>query len=91
MLAGIPASLWILGVRDWRCYGAAFLWGAAFHAVQTGNVTVPLLLLTAPRLAGAGLPGSAPARCERARDRDKDHLLAAHSSGSRPPGGTGRR
>jgi hypothetical protein len=47
MLAGIPASLWILGVRDWRCYGAAFLWGAAFHAVQTGNVTVPLLVLTA--------------------------------------------
>jgi alpha-1,2-mannosyltransferase len=47
LLLGIPASLWALGIRDWRCYGAAFLWGASFHAVQTGNVTVPLLLLTA--------------------------------------------
>jgi hypothetical protein len=34
-------------VRDWRCYGAAFLWGASFHAIQTGNVTIPLLFLTA--------------------------------------------
>ena len=47
LLAGIPASLLILRIRDWRCYGAAFLWGATFHAVQTGNVTVWLLLLTA--------------------------------------------
>ena len=43
----LPASLWILRVRHWRCYGAAFLWGASFHAIQTGNVTMPLLLLTA--------------------------------------------
>ena len=43
----LAASLWVLRVRDWRCYGAAFLWGASFHAVQTGNVTIPLLLLTA--------------------------------------------
>jgi hypothetical protein len=42
----LAASLWVLRVRDWRCYGAAFLWGASFHAVQTGNVTIPLLLLT---------------------------------------------
>jgi hypothetical protein len=42
----LGASLWVLRVRDWRCYGAAFLWGASFHAVQTGNVTIPLLLLT---------------------------------------------
>jgi alpha-1,2-mannosyltransferase len=63
LLAGIPASLWILRVRDWRCYGAAFLWGAAFHAVQTGNVTIWLLVLTAAawRLRdtrlGAGVSG----------------------------------
>ena len=43
----LPASLWILQVRDWRCYGAAFLWGSAFHAIQTGNVSLVLLLLTA--------------------------------------------
>lgn len=47
LLLMLPASLWVLRVRDWRCYGAAFLWGASFHAVQTGNVTIPLLLLTA--------------------------------------------
>jgi hypothetical protein len=46
LLLALAASLWILRVRDWRCYGAAFLWGASFHAVQTGNVTIPLLLLT---------------------------------------------
>lgn len=47
LLAGIPATLWVLRIRDWRCYGAAFLWGSTFHAVQTGNVTVWLLLATA--------------------------------------------
>ena len=47
LLLMLAASLWVLRVRDWRCYGAAFLWGASFHAVQTGNVTIPLLLLTA--------------------------------------------
>ncbi len=39
-----PAALWVLGVRDWRCFGAAFLWGAVFHGIQTANVTLPLLL-----------------------------------------------
>lgn len=44
MILGLVASLRVLGIRDWRCYGAAFLWGPSFHAVQTGNVTIPLLL-----------------------------------------------
>ena len=47
LAAGLAASLWVLRIRDWRCYGAAFLWGASFHAIQTGNVTIPLLLATA--------------------------------------------
>ena len=47
LLGGIAASLAVLGIRDWRCYGAAFLWGASFHAVQTGNVSVWLLLSAA--------------------------------------------
>lgn len=42
--ACVPASLWLLGVRDWRCYVAAFLWISVFNAVQTVNVTLPLLL-----------------------------------------------
>ena len=47
LLVGLAASLRVLGIRDWRCYGAAFLWGASFHAVQTGNVSIWLLLLAA--------------------------------------------
>jgi len=46
LAAALVASLWVLRIRDWRCFGAAFLWGASFHAIQTGNVTIPLLLLT---------------------------------------------
>jgi hypothetical protein len=42
--ACVPASLWLFGVRDWRCYVAAFLWISVFNAVQTVNVTLPLLL-----------------------------------------------
>jgi hypothetical protein len=42
--ACLPASLWLLGLRDWRCYVAAFLWIATFNAIQTANVTLPLLL-----------------------------------------------
>lgn len=42
--ACVPASLWLLGVRDWRCYVAAFLWVSVFNAVQTVNVTLPMLL-----------------------------------------------
>jgi alpha-1,2-mannosyltransferase len=45
--ACVPASLWLLGVRDWRCYVAAFLWVSVFNAVQTANVTLPILLAAA--------------------------------------------
>jgi hypothetical protein len=44
LLACVPASLWLLGVRDLRCYGIALLWAPVFSAVQTGNVTLLLLL-----------------------------------------------
>lgn len=44
LFLSVPASLWLLGVRDWRCYGAALLWAPTFHAVQTANVSVLLLL-----------------------------------------------
>lgn len=39
----VPASLWLLGVRDWRCYGVVFAWAPVLAALQTGNVTIPLL------------------------------------------------
>jgi Glycosyltransferase family 87 len=44
MLACIPAILWVLEVRDWRCYAATLLWAPVFSAVQTGNVSLPLTL-----------------------------------------------
>lgn len=47
LIACVPASLWFLGVRDWRCFGICFLWASVLSAVQTGNVTILLLLATA--------------------------------------------
>jgi hypothetical protein len=41
------AALRILGVRDWRCYGIALVSPAVFNAIQTANVTLPLLLALA--------------------------------------------
>ena len=41
------ASLALVGVRDWRCYGLALVWPPALDAVETGNVTIPLMLTAA--------------------------------------------
>ena len=38
----VIATLWVLGVRDWRCYGIAFLWSPVLSAIQTGDVTILL-------------------------------------------------
>jgi glycosyl transferase family 87 len=42
--AAVPATLLVLGVRDWRCHAIAFLWWPIIIAIQTANVTLPLLL-----------------------------------------------
>jgi glycosyl transferase family 87 len=42
--AGLPVTLRLLGVRDWRCYAIGFLWWPTIIAVQTGNLTLPMLL-----------------------------------------------
>jgi alpha-1,2-mannosyltransferase len=42
-IALVIGILWLLDVRDWRCYTVAFLWVPTYSAIQTGNVT---LLLT---------------------------------------------
>jgi alpha-1,2-mannosyltransferase len=42
--AALPLTLRLLGVRDWRCYAISFLWWPTIIAVQTGNVTIPMLL-----------------------------------------------
>lgn len=44
LLAATPAALLVLGVRDWRCHGAACLSIVTIGAVRLGTLT-PLLLL----------------------------------------------
>lgn len=40
LVLAVLAVLWVLGVRDWRCYGVILLWPPVISAVQTGNVTL---------------------------------------------------
>ena len=63
LVVAVLGILWLLGVRDWRCYGLALLWPPVISAIQTGNVTIPLALGAAlvwrfrddARAAGASL------------------------------------
>jgi hypothetical protein len=38
----VPAILAVVGVRDWRCYGAALLWMPTTSAIHLGTITVVL-------------------------------------------------
>jgi hypothetical protein len=40
LVAAAAGTLWLLDVRDWRCYGLAFLWPAVLSAVHVENVTL---------------------------------------------------
>jgi hypothetical protein len=42
--AAIP---YVLGVRDWRCFGVVYLWPPVWNAIQTGNMTLLLGLAAA--------------------------------------------
>jgi alpha-1,2-mannosyltransferase len=44
LAVAMVATLWVLDVRDWRCYGAAFLSIALLHDLRLGALT-PLLAL----------------------------------------------
>jgi hypothetical protein len=44
LTAAVVGTLLVLGVRDWRCYGMAFLWSPVLSAIQTGNITILLAL-----------------------------------------------
>jgi alpha-1,2-mannosyltransferase len=46
-IACVPATLWTLNVRDWRLYGVAMLWFPIYDGWQSGNVTLPLMLIVA--------------------------------------------
>ena len=47
LIAAGLGTIRVLGVRDWRVYGAAFLWTPVYVAVQNGNLTLLLALGTA--------------------------------------------
>ncbi len=46
-LVFLVGALLLVGVRDWRVYGAALLWPPVINAIQTGNATLPLAVLCA--------------------------------------------
>ena len=47
LAAAALAVPWVLGVRDWRCYGVLLLWPPVISGIQTGNVTLAFALLAA--------------------------------------------
>lgn len=46
-LAALCGGFWLLGVRDWRCYGAAFLSWPVLHTLRLGQVNELLVLAAA--------------------------------------------
>lgn len=46
-IAALCGGLWLLGVRDWRCYGAAFLSWPVVHTLRLGQVNGLLVLASA--------------------------------------------
>jgi hypothetical protein len=57
----VPLTLWALDIRDWRCYGAAFLWPPVFSGIQTANVTLFLVLGSALAWRWRERPGACAA------------------------------
>jgi alpha-1,2-mannosyltransferase len=46
-MVGVVVALRLLGVRDWRCYSAAFASPPVVEAVGIGTISIPLLLMVA--------------------------------------------
>jgi len=44
VIGSLCFGLYLVGVGDWRCYGAAFLWAPVASGIQTANLTLLLLL-----------------------------------------------
>jgi hypothetical protein len=42
--ASVPATLLVLGVRDWRCHAIAFLWLPTIAAIEAANLTLLMVL-----------------------------------------------
>ena len=46
-LACMAAALWVVGLRDWRVYGAVALWPQVAGEMRVSHLTAPLCLLLA--------------------------------------------
>lgn len=44
LLLAVPLTLAVLGVRDWRCYGVAFVWAPVLAVLGSGALTLFLAL-----------------------------------------------
>ncbi len=42
LIAAVAGTLWAVGVRDWRCYGMAFLWSPILAGVHGTSVSILL-------------------------------------------------
>jgi alpha-1,2-mannosyltransferase len=70
LVVAFVGTLALLGVRDWRCYGLAFLWPPVTDAIATGNISILLGLAAAlvwanrdrARVAGVALGISTAAK-----------------------------
>ena len=81
LVAVFVATLVLLGVRDWRCYGLAFLWPPVTDAVATGNISI-LLGFAAAVVVGVPRPRSGCRGGARRQHRGEGVPLAARRSGS---------
>ncbi len=46
-LASLMGALWLVGVRDMRCYAVVPLWGSSWNAIEMANLSALLALLLA--------------------------------------------
>jgi hypothetical protein len=47
VFASLPATLWVLGVRDWRCYALSLASPPMLACLQTAAISAPLALMLA--------------------------------------------
>jgi alpha-1,2-mannosyltransferase len=47
LVALLGLTLWVLGIRDVRCYAATLLWVPSLSGVLLGNISIPLALAVA--------------------------------------------
>jgi hypothetical protein len=47
LIAAVAGTLWAVGVRDWRCYGLAFLWPPVLSGIHGESISILLALAAA--------------------------------------------